>query len=335
MLENGNNTCAMHRCIRRAMTTRGSNLSLVDLSMSHVDTNVCRSQQDLVLALENAGVLSKGNDISHAFRRVDRAHFIPAHTGYAEAYVNRPQPLGFGASMAEPEHHAFAVNALSDRLMSGSRVLDMGTGSGWLAAVFALLIGQRGRVVGIDRIDVLVDAARENVSKWYRNLCDDSSACVPEFKVAYDSKLWRKAVGDERFDAIHVGFGLSMEHAEDMVALLRPCGKMLAPIEVVEEGSTGEMWMTSFENDANGTTTTTQLRKLVCQPMTRGAFSRDAETVVGRHERIKQVEAKLIEWKQRFAATHGCAPSRDDLVHDDVARALFAEFTKLRSRNWD
>ena len=52
--------------------------------------------------------------------------------------------------------HAFALDKLEDHLKEGNKVLDVGSGSGYLSTCFAYLVGKSGHVVGIDHIKVLI-----------------------------------------------------------------------------------------------------------------------------------------------------------------------------------
>lgn len=44
--------------------------------------------------------------------------------------------------------HAYALEALSDKLKPGARVLDVGSGTGYLTAAFAIMVGPNGKAVG-------------------------------------------------------------------------------------------------------------------------------------------------------------------------------------------
>ena len=49
--------------------------------------------------------------------------------------------------------------------MNGSKALDVGSGSGYLAATMAHMVGPQGRVYGIEHIPELVEMSKENISK--------------------------------------------------------------------------------------------------------------------------------------------------------------------------
>lgn len=63
--------------------------------------------------------------------------------------------------------HAHAVECLQEYLQPGAKVLDVGSGSGYLCAVFHQLVcadGQKGKVVGIDHIQDLLDWSVNNLT---------------------------------------------------------------------------------------------------------------------------------------------------------------------------
>ena len=85
--------------------------------------------------------------------RVPREWFVPPHLR-AEAYDDAPLPIGNGQTISQPFVVALMTAALAPRRRD--RVLDIGTGSGYQAAILAHLCG---RVYAIERLpDLLVEA---------------------------------------------------------------------------------------------------------------------------------------------------------------------------------
>jgi protein-L-isoaspartate(D-aspartate) O-methyltransferase len=76
----------------------------------------------------------------------------------ADAHADTPLPIGFGQTISQPFMVGFLCQELSVR--PGHRVLDVGCGSGYQAAVLAEL---GARVSGIERIPELVELARSNL----------------------------------------------------------------------------------------------------------------------------------------------------------------------------
>jgi protein-L-isoaspartate(D-aspartate) O-methyltransferase len=92
-----------------------------------------------------------------AMRRVPRELFVPEHER-ALAYEDAALLLGYGQTISQPYMVALIATALGVR--TGDRVLDVGTGSGYQAAVLAELAGH---VVSIERIPELSELARANL----------------------------------------------------------------------------------------------------------------------------------------------------------------------------
>jgi protein-L-isoaspartate(D-aspartate) O-methyltransferase len=113
-----------------------------------------------------------------AMRRVPRHRFVdPNALGFA--YADRALPIGDGQTISQPYMVASMTEAL--RLQGPERVLDVGTGSGYQAAILAELARE---VVTIERRAELADAARDRLDALgYRNIrvvVGDGSVGFPE-----------------------------------------------------------------------------------------------------------------------------------------------------------
>ena len=74
------------------------------------------------------------------------------------AYDDEPIPIGLEQTMSAPHMVAIMSEALDVR--PGMRILEIGTGSGYQAAVLSRLVGPSGRIVTVERIPTLADNAR-------------------------------------------------------------------------------------------------------------------------------------------------------------------------------
>ena len=120
------------------------------------------SPEKLLAGLLAAGYL-KTALIIEAFRRIDRRHFVPEGIKHL-AYINEALPIGFGQTISQPLTVAFMLERLEPR--PGEKILDIGTGSGWKAALLSFIVGGRGRVVSIERIPELYEMARKNIASY-------------------------------------------------------------------------------------------------------------------------------------------------------------------------
>ncbi|MDO5492186.1 MAG: methyltransferase domain-containing protein [Nesterenkonia sp.] len=95
--------------------------------------------------------------VTRALRRVDRTAFLPEHARRA-AGADRPIDIGHGQTNSQPTTVERMLRLLDVR--EGQHVLDVGTGSGWTAALLARLVGPAGSVVGVERVPELAGTAR-------------------------------------------------------------------------------------------------------------------------------------------------------------------------------
>jgi protein-L-isoaspartate(D-aspartate) O-methyltransferase len=92
-----------------------------------------------------------------AMRKVERHRFVP-ETMAKQAYADHPLPIGDGQTISQPYIVAAMTEALDPQ--PGDKVLEIGTGSGYQAAVLAELVS---RVVSIEIIEALAIQARKNL----------------------------------------------------------------------------------------------------------------------------------------------------------------------------
>lgn len=93
--------------------------------------------------------------VLEAMRRVPRHEFVPAELR-SEAYADRPLPIGLGQTISQPYIVAFMTEQLAP--MPGDRVLEVGTGSGYQAAVLSGLVAE---VFTIEILEPLAARATE------------------------------------------------------------------------------------------------------------------------------------------------------------------------------
>lgn len=120
------------------------------------------TNEELVSELIADGYL-KTPTLIEAFRAIDRAKFVPeARRG--EAYGNYPLPLSEGQTISQPLTVAFMLELLAPK--AGEKVLDVGSGSGWQSALLARAVGERGKVVAVERIPALFSMTAANVEQF-------------------------------------------------------------------------------------------------------------------------------------------------------------------------
>jgi len=121
-----------------------------------------RARQSLLQYLDHE---IADNCVVDAMRRVPREAFV-SQEQYHVAYDDRPLSIGFGQTISQPFIVALMVQALE--LRGDEKVLELGTGSGYEAAILAELAQ---KVVTVECIPELAESARQVLDKLgYSNI---------------------------------------------------------------------------------------------------------------------------------------------------------------------
>jgi len=115
----------------------------------------------MVRGLKDRGLIVTA-EVEQALLHVPRHLFLPVDLQRA-AYRDTPLPIGEGQTISAP--HMVAVMAEALQLLPGHKVLEIGTGSGYNAAVMAELVGEKGQVITVERHPVLAERAGRALSE--------------------------------------------------------------------------------------------------------------------------------------------------------------------------
>ena len=132
----------------------------VDTEPAIVATPEARAdeREDMVTRqIERRGVSDAA--VLRAMRAVPRHEFVPAEY-QPQAYNDHPLPIGFGQTISQPYIVALMTEALD--LQPGERVLEIGTGSGYQAAVLAEIVDE---VYTIEIIGALAERAQADFER--------------------------------------------------------------------------------------------------------------------------------------------------------------------------
>ena len=147
-----------------------------------------------------------------AMRRVPRHRFVPQHL-WDQAYNDYPLPIGEDQTISQPYIVALMTEALE--LLAGDRVLEIGTGSGYQAAVLAELAAE---VYSIDRLPSLAEKARQALAELgYTNF---------QIRVGDGTQGWPEKAP---FDAILVTAG-SPQVPRPLIDQLALGGRLVVPV---------------------------------------------------------------------------------------------------------
>ena len=209
----------------------------------------------MVEAIEHMA-LSIGGGVDHidprvlaALRSVPRHEFVPRELSHM-AYSNRPLPIGLGQTISQP----FIVALMTDLLQvkPSDRVLEIGTGSGYQAAVLSLLVRE------VYSIEIVAELGK--------------SAALTLSRLGYASVTTRIGDGYQGweehapYDAIIVT--AAPNHVPPaLIAQLKPGGRLVIPV--------GEMFqeLMVIVKAADGTTTSRRVVPVRFVPLTRGGKS--------------------------------------------------------------
>lgn len=101
-------------------------------------------------------------EVLRAMLRVPRHRFVPEYEQRG-AYTDMPMEIGHGQTISAP--HMVAIMCEILELAEGHKVLEIGSGSGYNAAVMAELVGKTGHVYTVERIEPLANFARKNLKE--------------------------------------------------------------------------------------------------------------------------------------------------------------------------
>lgn len=156
--------------------------------------------------------------ITAALRSAPRERFLRLEDR-GSAHLDRPIRIGYGQTNSQPSTVTAMLELLA--VQTGHRVLDVGAGSGWTTALLAELVGETGRVHGVELVPELRDMAATAVAPW-------PWASV---HLASGETLGLPALAP--FDRILVSAEARESIPQSLVAQLSPGGVMVVPVRGV------------------------------------------------------------------------------------------------------
>lgn len=171
-----------------------------------------KSQRDFMVQIQLQGRDITDKATLAAMRAIPRHRFIPEELS-PDAYIDSPLPIGEGQTISQPYMVAFMTQAL--RLKPGDRVLEIGTGSGYQAAVLSEMV----RVVyTIEIVEPLALRAKE--------LLDTMGYDNVHVRIGDGYHGWPS---EAPFDAIMVTAGAE-EIPPELIVQLKEGGRLIIPV---------------------------------------------------------------------------------------------------------
>ena len=119
-------------------------------------------KEQLISYMKGRGLL-KSPRLEQALRLIDRQDFIDA-THIDQAYHDHPLSIGFGQTISQPSTVVFMLEQLDIEI--GDKVLDVVSGSGWQTALLAYLVGDSGKVIGMEILPELIRRSKEVLQQY-------------------------------------------------------------------------------------------------------------------------------------------------------------------------
>jgi protein-L-isoaspartate(D-aspartate) O-methyltransferase len=116
-------------------------------------------RKNLVKNLETHGYI-KTLEVKNAFLNIKRENFIPESMKNF-AYFDNPLSIGKGQTISAPHMVAIMCEALD--IKKGQKILEIGSGSGYHAAIVSKIIGDKGHLYSIERFNSLAAKAENNL----------------------------------------------------------------------------------------------------------------------------------------------------------------------------
>jgi len=158
------------------------------------------------------GLRQMSESVRRALGKVERHRLVPA-AETSRAYRNHPLPIGGGQTISQPYIVALSSDLLNPK--AGDVILEIGTGSGYQAAVLAEIVS---RVYSIEIIASLGDAARRRLQELgYGNI---------EVRIGDGYQGWPEKAP---FDGIVVT-AAAPRVPQALVDQLKPGGRMVIPV---------------------------------------------------------------------------------------------------------
>ena len=184
--------------------------------------------------------------VMEAMAAVPREEFVPAELA-GRAYENTPLPIGQGQTISQP----FIVALMTDLLdpEPGDRVLELGTGCGYQAAILAHIVGE---VYTVEVLPDLADTAARRLERLgYGNV---------HVRVGDGARGWPEAAP---FDGI-LATAAAPRVPSALVEQLAPGGRLVIPVDRAYGGQDLRL----LTKDADGEVTTRSLLPVAFVPLT-------------------------------------------------------------------
>lgn len=169
----------------------------------------------------------KSDEVKKAFLKVPREVFVPDHLKM-RAYIDTPLEIGKGQTISAP--HMVAIMCEELDVKKGQKILEIGAGFGYHAAIVSHLTGEKGHIYTIERFEKLAKRAQENLRK--------TGITNVTVAVGDGSEGFEK---NKPYDRIYVTCAAPgvpqplINQLKDSGKILIPVGKMFCELKLIEK----------------------------------------------------------------------------------------------------
>ncbi|MCB1074365.1 MAG: methyltransferase domain-containing protein [Simkania sp.] len=172
------------------------------------------SLESLIKGLKDNSTL-RTPQIEEALYKIDRAFFAPRYP-----YFDTAIDIGREMCISSPHIHVFCLELLKERFKTATTILDVGTGTGFLAAMFAFLAPQ-AEVIGIEYYEELTELAANNCQVLEAEITKRLHWVTGNGENGYYPQA--------PYDVIHVGF-MCKNIPQKLLDQLKLGGTMIVPV---------------------------------------------------------------------------------------------------------
>ncbi len=108
-----------------------------------------------------SGFAVKSEKIKKAFIAVKRENFVTENKEHS--YEDTAMPIGFGQTISQPSTIAIMLELLNAK--EGESIAEVGSGCGYTVALLSHLVGEKGKVIGIEMLKELAEKSKKNLKK--------------------------------------------------------------------------------------------------------------------------------------------------------------------------
>lgn len=173
----------------------------------------------LVNNLMRDGYLKK-DAVIEAFSHINRVEFVPKDLEL-QADMDVALPIGYGQTISQPLVTAIMLDLLDPQ--EGQKILDIGSGSGWTTSLLSYIVGKKGKVIAIERIN--------NLAKWGEHNTDKYGFVKNGIAQFHNADGSHGFPSEAPYDRILVSAAVAEKIPQALKDQLKVGGKMVIPVK--------------------------------------------------------------------------------------------------------